>query len=54
MATTSHAATPTTRAKLGSALLLGAAVAVSMGVYAKVHTPPAARCSPSASPACCR
>lgn len=39
MASPSHGSTSVTSTKLGGALLLGLMVAVSMGVYAKVHTP---------------
>ena len=41
MTSTSPDSSAATGARLGSALLLGAVVAVSLGVYAKVHTPAA-------------
>ena len=38
---------------LALALLAGAAVAVAIGVYARVHSPRPGRCSCCASPGCC-
>jgi hypothetical protein len=39
MTTTTHDGAPTTGARLGGALLVGALVAISLGTYAKLHTP---------------